>query len=380
MKLKILTACFLLACLASSCIKDEALNSEAAIDACTGSNIQQATIDYDNFTIQIYISKGLDLSAININFQVPQGAVVTPDPSVAGDNVEYSLYNFKDNNPRKFKVTSEDKQISAVYTITVWQTEMPDNYHFETLSSNNPFDVFYEQEDVVVGNEIIPRRLEWASGNPGFKLTVEAKTPQDYPTLQATGGVNGGKCLKLVTRSTGSLGVMSKMYLAAGNMFIGSFDGGAAMSDAMKATHFGFPYFKIPTKLEGYYKYKAGDQYSSGGKIVEGKIDNCDIYGVLYETTESLSFLDGSNSLSSPNIIALARTQNGFLPEADTWTPFSLDFITKSGKSIDKDKLNKGIYKLAIVFSSSVDGAKFSGAVGSTLYVDEVTLTSNKPQ
>ena len=36
MKIKTLIACFILACAATSCIQDEALNSEAAIDACTG--------------------------------------------------------------------------------------------------------------------------------------------------------------------------------------------------------------------------------------------------------------------------------------------------------------------------------------------------------
>ena len=53
--------------------------------------------------------------------------------------------------------------------------------------------------------------------------------------------------------------------------------------------------------------------------------------------------------------------------------------IRDSGKSIDSDKLEKGIYKLAIVFSSSVDGGKFEGAVGSTLYIDKVVIehTSN---
>ena len=54
----------------------------------------------------------------------------------------------------------------------------------------------------------------------------------------------------------------------------------------MKATHFGFPFFYYPLKLEGWYKYKAGTNFSSKGEIVEGKKDKCDIYGVLYETDD----------------------------------------------------------------------------------------------
>ena len=41
---------------------------------------------------------------------------------------------------------------------------------------------------------------------------------------------------------------------------------------------------------------------------------------------------------------------------------------------IDDTKLQNGKYKLGIVLSSSVDGAYFRGAVGSTLYVDELEL------
>ena len=44
------------------------------------------------------------------------------------------------------------------------------------------------------------------------------------------------------------------------------------------------------------------------------------------------------------------------------------------GKEVDADKLKAGRYSLAIVLSSSIDGGKFNGAVGSTLYVDEMNL------
>ncbi len=78
MKIKTLIACFILACAASSCIQDEALNSEAAIDACTGDDVQQATIDSENFTIQLYVSKAAELANVNINFQLPAGATIAP--------------------------------------------------------------------------------------------------------------------------------------------------------------------------------------------------------------------------------------------------------------------------------------------------------------
>ena len=374
MKIKSVIAGMMLCLAVTSCIQNEALNVEAAIDGCSGSDIQQCLIDPNEFTVQLYASRAADPSKININFNLPAGASIVPVQRFTEDGI--NTYNFKDENPRLFKVTSEDGAFSAIYTIRLWQTEMPFTYDFETLSSDNPYHKFTEDNP---SSGTIIRRLELASGNPGFELTKMAKAPDGYPTVQVNGGVDGGKCVKLETKDTGSFGSMVKMYIAAGNLFIGSFEVGQALSgNAMKATHFGFPFFYYPLRLEGWYKYKAGPTFSSKGKPVEGRKDECDIYGVLYETDDNVQFLDGSTSLNSPNIVALARNIKE-LPETDIWKQFNFKFEPQNGKSIDPDKLGKGIYKLAIVFSSSVDGAKFEGAVGSTLYIDKVTIahTSN---
>lgn len=374
MKIKSVIAGIMLCLAVTSCIQNEALNVEAAIDGCSGSDIQQCLIDPNEFTVQLYASRAADPSKININFNLPAGASIVPVQRFTENGI--NTYNFKDENPRLFKVTSEDGAFSATYTIRLWQTEMPFTYDFETLSSDNPYHKFTEDNP---SSGTIIRRLELASGNPGFELTKMAKAPDGYPTVQVNGGVDGGKCVKLETKDTGSFGSMVKMYIAAGNLFIGSFEVGQALSgNAMKATHFGFPFFYYPLRLEGWYKYKAGPTFSSKGKPVEGRKDECDIYGVLYETDDNVQFLDGSTSLNSPNIVALARNIKE-LPETDIWKQFNFKFEPQNGKSIDPDKLGKDIYKLAIVFSSSVDGAKFEGAVGSTLYIDKVTIahTSN---
>lgn len=42
-----------------------------------------------------------------------------------------------------------------------------------------------------------------------------------------------------------------------------------------------------------------------------------------------------------------------------------------NGKTFDINKMIQGKYSIAIVASSSKDGATFQGAVGSTLYLDE---------
>ena len=105
--------------------------------------------------------------------------------------------------------------------------------------------------------------------------------------------------------------------------------------------------------------------------------DKGDIYAVLYEADNVEDFLDGYNSLNSPKIVSLARI--GVKPEEEMketseWTAFNLNFELQKGKTINDNLLAAGKYKLAIVFSSSVEGAAFKGSVGSTLWIDEVTI------
>lgn len=365
----------------ASCIQDEALNQEAAIDGCTGSHIQQATINAENHTIQLYVSGGVNLQRVEIHFELPEGATVAPLTNSRGD--EAPFYNFSEKQTRQFKVVSEDQANTAVYQVSLWQTQLPTKYHFELLSSENPYHIFYEIQD--------GKRLEWASGNPGFKLTGQAggeNAALNYPTVQMKdGGSDGGKYVKLETKDTGPFGAMASMYIAAGNLFIGSFDVKSALSNPLTATQFGFPFFEEPVSLEGYYKFQRGAVYEENNTPVPGMQDECDIYGVLYEVDEKVNSLDGGNSLTSDRIVLMARfkadqgaqyepaVKGDYLPEKKEWTKFKFPFVARNGKTVDAEKLKKGGYKLAIVFSSSVNGAYFKGAIGSTLCVDEVTLT-----
>ena len=71
MKIKTLIAYFIFTCAISSCIQDEALNSEAAIDVCSGDDVQLANIDADSKVINVYVNKGADLSKQKLEFTLP---------------------------------------------------------------------------------------------------------------------------------------------------------------------------------------------------------------------------------------------------------------------------------------------------------------------
>lgn len=238
----------------------------------------------------------------------------------------------------------------------------------------------------------------WASGNSGYALTGLGKDgPKAFPTFQINDGENG-KALCLVTRKTGPFGTRFNKPLAAGNLYIGLFELGIALSKPLEATKFGMPFNMIPLSLKGSFKYKPGEQYCIFDKSYEGKlrpvddtVDRFNIYAVFFDRTPpegaptsdatKFEYLNGANVLSedNPQIISIAEIPNEMRVATENWKHFDIPFVFRQGKSIDMEKLRGGIYSIAIVFTSSIDGDYFSGAEGSTLIVDNVELVCRKP-
>ena len=352
-----------------SCIQSEEPNSEADILSCTVENdeiLSTTPLIYDSeqgkYSVAILVYPDTDIATITPLFTLTAGATIEPESGVTQDFT----------NPVIYTVTSEDRKWKKKYTVAAIDAELPLKYSFEHLlkGEKNKFDTFIELES---GHPI----MQWASGNGGFSLTGAGKKPSDFPTSQSIGGVTG-MCAKLVTKSTGWFGGTVGMPIAAGNLFIGLFDTKSAISDALGATQFGLPFTKTPVSIKGYYKYQPGKTYlekdPKTGKVTKKPevTDEADIYAVFYEPNETTLTLNGENSLTSKTIIALARPAK--IDPTTEWTEFSYDFKFKDGKTIDPQKLALGAYKLALVFSSSKNGAWFNGAVGSTLHIDEVEI------
>lgn len=349
---------FILILTFTACIRNEAANSEADILSCTVPEVALLTDPIiQNDAIIILVPPGTEINSLSPEFTLTPGATIDP-PSGTSRNFE---------SPQTYIVTSADRQWKKAYKISVIDSELKTLYQFEDTLGGYNYYVFVEKD----AGKVV---MQWASGNPGFALTGVPKTAEDYPTLQTNGGIEG-KCLKLVTRSTGSFGSLMKMPIAAGNLFIGNFDVLNALVDPLLATQFGLPFYHIPTYLTGSYKFRSGDVYTEKGKPIDGKRDIFDIYAIFYETNDQVKSLNGTNAFTSPNLISIARIKN--TRETDEWTDFNIPFVSLPGKYIDKDKLRNGKYNISIIFSSSMNGDQFSGAVGSTLLIDEVELLYN---
>lgn len=360
MRIKNLIAILFLGFAATSCIQDEAPNAEADIESCMvpGDVLNRDPI-IGNEQVVLPLKKGADITKLSPEFTLTPGATISPE---SGTEQDFT-------NPKTYTVTSEDGKWKKIYEVSALFSGLPTSFHFEeTIPYKNKQGktVYYNfKETDAIGNY-----LNWTNANEGFDYTGVQAKPDEFPTSPAPNGVKGN-CVKLTTKSTGYFGAQLGMYIAAGNLFTGSFK--IVIPEVVKATKFGVPFTHIPTSLKGYYKFKAGEEFTKDGKPVPGQKDIFDIYGVFYETDENVNTLDGTNVFTSPNIISIARIANA--KETDVWTEFNIPFVNQPGKTVNLQKLEDGKYNLAIVFSSSIKGDLFEGAVGSTLYIDEVELS-----
>ena len=349
-----------------SCIRPEAPNAEADILSVEVEGITPREKPLiTNTAIKIEAEPWVDRSAVAPSFTLTPGATISP---ASGSKQDFT-------RPVTYTVTSEDKQWTKEYTITIASSRpAPGHFDFETVSR-------YKKRDT--GDELfyefaISDGLKWSSPNEGFMLSLaldpscDPKDPSVYPVTQDQSGYRE-KCAKLATLSTGSFGAMFSKPIAPGTLFLGDFNVNEAMSNHLRTTLFGIPESRKPLMLTGYYKYKSGDKLTDkDSKEIAGKRDLPAIYAVFFETDKETPYLDGGNVLTSPNIVLTAQLKDP--KESDEWIHFELPFEPVEGKSIDPAKLKDGRYKLTIVMTSSRDGAEFVGAIGSTLFVDEMNL------
>lgn len=337
-----------------SCIKSEAPNAEADILTCeVDGNVLIRKPVIQNTEVKLYVNSLDNVKNLAPRFTLTQGATISP---TSGTTRDFST-------PQTYVVTSEDGKWQKTYKVSCFTNDIIAHYHFENARITDGYYTFYDTS--VSGQEIA-----WSSGNAGFKFTKSDAKPNDFPTSQDENGYRG-KCVKLVTQSTGVLGKTFGAPIAAGNLFIGAFE--IDLFSPAKSTHFGIPFKRKPTQLSGYYKYKAGEKLTDkNGNVIANQKDKCDIYAVFYETTSQVPHLDGTNIKTHNNIVLMAQLTDK--KESDSWVQFSIPFKTIKGRSIDAKKLKEGKYNLAIILSSSEKGADFTAAVGSTLYVDEIQL------
>ena len=366
----------------TSCFKDEPLNAEC--------DIEQAYIHVDNplgmfyqqsdtlinvlstaEDINFVVRKTTNLTSLAPKFNLTPGATIYPDN---GSEQDFS------NGPIVYTTTSEDGQYKRDYRVNfIFSKDMLEyNFNNFALNTNAPANKYYVWTDL--DDEGKPLN-NWATGNPGYRMAKGSALPEEYPTTPCSEEEHE-TCVQLTTRETGPFGTSMKMPIAAGNLFLGEFDLSKALVAnesgvrGVLATKFGLPISSQPISFSGFYKYKRGEVFTD--KNNEQKKDAKDygsIYAVFYDNHDENGepfVLHGDDVLSSSQIISIANV--GQIDETPEWTAFNINFLLQPGKAIDPVKLANRGYSLAIVSSSSVNGATFEGAVGSTLWIDNYSI------
>jgi len=169
----------------------------------------------------------------------------------------------------------------------------------------------------------------WASGNDLLNLAPGVQPP----TEKTTDAQSGTYAVKLTSRSAAK-------QLAAGNLFLGIFK--LNIMNPASSAQFGIPYTDKPTGFNVYYKYSS----------VNG--DSCSIAIYLFKW----------NSVNkSRDTVGI-----GYFQTSQTVNSYTLLTVPVTYKSeVTPDSAT-------MVFSSSAGGKELKGQVGSTLFIDNLSL------
>lgn len=363
----------------TSCFKEEPLNAECDIEQAyisAGSQLENwflntsdtlKVVQSNENKIEFTMSGSADLTHLAPKFRLTPGATISPENGSEHDFSKGSV---------KYTVTSEDKKWNRTYFVSVvGMTPFGSQHEFNFENAYQDMGFYNWLEPWVLANGKTSRLSIWATGNPGYKISNPSSPSDNYPTTPFDNGADG-KGVKLTTSRTSKIADMVKKPIAAGNLFIGQFDPQNALQDAMSATKFGKPFSfdSKPITFEGWYKYQAGSVFTDKNMNPLQQQDYATIYAVLYDNHDEKGnavVLYGDNVQTSPQVVALARLDN--ISTTEGWQKFTLNFIYK--KDVAPQLLKNGGYSLAIVCSSSTNGAEFMGAVGSTLWVDKFKVT-----
>lgn len=371
----IVAACVVMM-MCTSCFGDEPDGCEADIETVTlhvtspedfffqATDSIQTVFSTDS-VITFAVRSSADVSALSPVLTLSPGATVSP---ASGSTHDFS------QGPVIYTVTSQDGKWQRHYRVHIVPTMVTVadtlNYDFEHYELETATQRYYMWHNVLpdglLGND-------WATANAGYRISMSTAEPMDYPTTPLEQGFDGA-AVCLMTRDTGPFGRMANKRLAAGNLFLGTFDIRIAMSDHLHATRFGLPFTSKPDRFTGYYTYEPGPTVQDFyGNPIAGRTDSADVYAVFYRNHDADGnevVLYGDNILSSNLIVAVAELE--YVAPTSQWTAWDVKFEYR--EEVDEQLLANRGYSLAIVFSSSSAGGDFIGAIGSRLCVDKVRL------
>jgi hypothetical protein len=276
--------------------------------------------------------------SITPEFTLSEGARISPE---SGQAVSFS----EEESLVFYVVTAEDGTTGEWY-VGVRGNQLP----------NSDFEDWYETSGLNSQAYMDPGKSEetsiWSTANKGTSIYSL------YGTEPLKIGNN-----TFVQITTGET---AQVPVAAGTIFTGRFDIQLAISNPdnpNEATDFGTPFPFRPSMVKFDYSYKAGPRYIQGILI-----DPNNIFGGFTVTQ-----LPGSDQFRLYVIMDImegeTRTEIGRAQLEDGNSDVISEVILPIVYTSDQNPTH-----ITVMFTSSKDGSLFTGAVGSTLIVDDLEL------
>lgn len=308
------------------------------------------TIDHQNLTITVPMPNN------TIDFQLTPNEITTSNFSSIVPK-QGQTQNF--STPVGYTVTAEDGSMNT-YMVSIELTgDKPqlenrsfEDWYVETVGSKN-----VDQPGISKENTI------WGTANRGLAL----------------GGANGNTSKQTKTDSLfvkmETVAAPALVRIAAATLFTGKFtENFPSVSDPRSNLTLGVPFSGRPQGFSFSYKYTPGasNEDSNGNSLPYG--DQCDIYLLLENRSGSKTkrvgtawFRDGTTV--SQWTKTTVPVKYGPLDASDPWYAYA-----QPQPDEEWGTGTENVTHITVLFSSSFEGDFFSGAIGSTLEVDNVLL------
>lgn len=306
--------------------------------------------------------------------EMSAGATISPSLEIAQD---FTL-------PVEYIVTAENGVISTSYKVILTLENMPEPVIVPFDFSTAVFDTYKHNKSK--NQSALPITIDpfkWDSSDGGveqlfgFFVQRGEKFGVTYSDNDIDFSGPAFSIESLDTKGKGPIGSFpATPKITSGSLFLGNFK--LDMKVPLKSTKFGVIIKDKPLAISGKLSYKSGLEYhycpdpspqmTNITEVVPGKKDEGLVGVVVYEVADAEESLNGLDIYTSDKIIGMAKAtyQDGFKGD------FKLDI--EYTKDFDPAKT----YKLAVIFSASKDGDKFSGAGGSTLKLAKLDLVFEK--
>lgn len=232
--------------------------------------------------------------------------------------------------------------------------------------NNNDFELWYQTGDGYYEPGESTGTTIWGTGNPGTQIIgILSTTRVERET--------GNYVVKMTTEDNGNFGIFGTP-ISAGTVYTGKFNSdNLDPTDPIAAIDFGTNFSGRPISVSFDYKYEPGTENRDRDKNLLNYPDSCDVYALLeVRNGTEVKRLATAWFRSSETVTDYNNQVATF-----TYGPLGDEFpdYMKQATFVGTDSAQVILpTHITFVATSSFDGAVFSGAIGSTLELDNVIM------